>query len=55
MGKEFVEYNEKTLHCSTSTVCYCLTNYAKDYIKNPKVPQHTVERVRIFVVICSKF
>ena len=34
MGKEFVEYNEKTLHCSTSTVCYCLTNYAKDYIKN---------------------
>ena len=34
MGKEFVEYNEKTLHCSTSTVCYCLTNYVKDYIKN---------------------
>ena len=34
MGKEFIEYQEKTLHCSTSTVCYCLTNYAKDYIKN---------------------
>ena len=34
MGKEFIDYQEKTLHCSTSTVCYCLTNYAKDYIKN---------------------
>lgn len=34
MGKEFIEHQEKTLHCSTSTVCYCLTNYAKDYIKN---------------------
>ena len=34
MGKEFVEYKGKTIHCSASTICSCLTDYAKDYIKN---------------------
>lgn len=34
MGKEFVEYQGETIHCSASTICFCLTNYAKDYIKN---------------------
>ena len=34
MGKEFVEYQGETIHCSASTICSCLTDYAKDYIKN---------------------
>ena len=34
MGKEFVEYQGETIHCSASTICFCLTDYAKDYIKN---------------------
>lgn len=54
MRKEFVEYHNEngTIPYSASTICFCLTQYAKDYIKeNRKIISKVDTKVRDAVLV----
>lgn len=54
MGKEFIEYQRKTIPYNATTLCFCLTNYAKDYIKEKRnVFANVKEHVRNAVLVDS--
>ncbi len=54
MSKEFIEYHSETgrIPYSASTICFCLTNYAKDYInENHKIITNINKKVRDAVLV----
>ena len=54
MGKEFVEYNSENgrVPYSASQICFCLTQYAKDYIsENRKFIINIDKKVRDAVLV----
>lgn len=54
MGKEFTEYQKGTIPYNATTLCFCLTNYAKDYIKEKRnVFANVKEHVRNAVLVDS--
>ena len=54
MGKEFVEYQSENgrIPYSASTLCFCLTQYAKDYISDErKLTSKIDSKVRDAVIV----
>lgn len=54
MGKEFIEYHSENgrIPYSASTLCFCLTQYAKDYIaENRKITSDIDKKVRDAVLV----
>ena len=54
MGKDFVEYHSENgrIPYSASTLCFCLTQYAKDYInENRKITTNIDKKVRDAVLV----
>lgn len=54
MGKEFIEYHSEngTIPYSVSTLCFCLTQYAKDYItENRKITSNIDKKIRDAVLV----
>ncbi len=54
MGKEFIEYHSENgrIPYSASTLCFCLTQYAKDYIsENRKITSNIDKKIRDAVLI----
>jgi hypothetical protein len=45
MGKEFVEQEDKCISYSPSTVCLCLAQYVKDYIKEDEQQKSSINKV----------
>lgn len=52
MGKEFIEYQGERIPYSASTLCFCLKQYAKDYIaENRKITSNVDKKVRDAVLV----